>query len=80
MQAAQKPLFKASSFDIMVTRLDAAGTYHVSGKDAALFHAKLNQSPHETAELIIGELKNGSFTMQKPASCDNALKTTATAG
>ena len=78
MHAAKKPLFKASSFDITVTKMDLNGHYKVSGKDAAVFYAKLKQIPTEVGDLILGELKDGTFTMQKIDS-DSAPTTTAKA-
>lgn len=80
MQAAKTELFKASSLDIVVTRLDLNGLYNVTGKDAAKFHAKLRQLPAESQDLEIGELKDGAFTLKKPVCADSAAKTTARAG
>ena len=79
MQAAKQELFKASSMDIVVTRLDLNGLYNVTGKDAPAFHAKLKQLPAEVTDLSVGELKNGAFTLQKHASAGSAPTTTATA-
>jgi len=78
MQAANAELFKASTLDIIVTRMDLNGMYSVSGKDAPAFHAKLKQLPREVSDLVVGDLANGSFTLQKP-SAGSAPKTTAKA-
>lgn len=79
MQAAKAELFKAASLDIVVTRMDANGLYNVSGKDAVLFHAKLKQLPAEVSDLIVGDLKNGAFTLKKTVADGSAQKTTAKA-
>lgn len=78
MQAAKALNFKPSSFDIVVARLDLDGLYMVSGKDAAVFHAKLMEIPKEAQDLIIGELKDGKFTLKKSSASGNAPTTTAT--
>lgn len=74
MQTAKAELFKASTLDIVVTRMGKGGLYNVSGKDAPAFYEKLKALPQEVSDLQVGELKDGMFTLQKPA--DGAPKTT----
>jgi hypothetical protein len=65
MHAAKAENFKASSLDIAVVQA-GAGMYTVSGKDAPVLHAKLQELPEGARDLIVGDLKEGSFTLKKP--------------
>jgi hypothetical protein len=68
-----------NGFDVTVVQ--KGEQYIVSGKDAVALHTKMI---HEGArDLVIGELKDGSFTLQKvnaAAAGYSEPKTQATAG
>lgn len=74
--------FKASSLDIAVTQSGSNGLYTVSGKDAPTLYDKLKQVPENVRDLVVGELKDGTFTLEKvnASYADNAPTSTATAG
>lgn len=70
-------MLSSAAFDITV--IQKGDTYVVSGKDALALHAKLLALPPDTRNLIIGEVKNGAFTLQKAPVSSQAQPQAASA-